>query len=121
MDGNRLPLVVICGPTAAGKTAAALRLAELFPVEAISADSRQVYRRLDIGTAKPTAAELSRLPHHLIDLIEPEESFTAAAFSRTGRQVAAAIAERGKIPLVVGGTGFYIRALTDGLVEAPGG
>ncbi|MFA5517275.1 MAG: tRNA (adenosine(37)-N6)-dimethylallyltransferase MiaA [Desulfuromonadales bacterium] len=120
-DDKRLPLIVICGPTAAGKTDIALRLGEKLPLEVISADSRQVYRRLDIGTAKPTVAELARLPHHLIDLIEPEQSFTAAAFSRLGRQAAASIAGHGKIPVVVGGTGLYIRTLTEGLVEAPAG
>lgn len=117
----RSPLVVICGPTAAGKTDLALRLAEKISLEVISADSRQLYRRLDIGTAKPTTEERLRLPHHLLDLIEPEESFTAAEFSVRGRQAAAEIAAGGKLPLVVGGTGLYIRTLTEGLVPAPAG
>lgn len=117
----RPPLVVICGPTAAGKTDLALRLAEKIPLEVISADSRQLYRRLDIGTAKPTTEERLRLPHHLLDLVEPEESFTAAEFSVRGRQAAAEIANRGRLPLVVGGTGLYIRTLTEGLVPAPAG
>jgi len=115
----RTPLVILCGPTAAGKTALALELADRFPFEAISADSRQVYRGMDIGTAKPTSAEQRRLPHHLIDLADPDQSFSAADFVRLARPVVAALANARKHPLLVGGTGLYIRALTEGLVDAP--
>lgn len=114
-------LVVICGPTAAGKTALALALATRFNIEVISADSRQVYRGMDIGTAKPTWEELSRLRHHLVDVVDPDEEFTAADFAEKGRCLASDIVERDCLPLVVGGTGLYIRALTDGLLAAPGG
>ncbi|PNU20957.1 tRNA (adenosine(37)-N6)-dimethylallyltransferase MiaA [Geothermobacter hydrogeniphilus] len=113
------PLLVICGPTASGKTGLALSLAGQFPVEIISADSRQVYRRLDIGTAKPTAAELSRVRHHLIDLVEPEQPFSVADFVDLANAAIADIAARGQWPLLVGGTGLYIQALTAGLAETP--
>ena len=114
------PLVVICGPTAAGKTAAALALAKHFPVEVISADSRQVYRRMDIGTAKPTALERQQVPHHLLDVVYPDESFDAAQFARLAVPAIDAVLQRGRLPLLVGGTGLYIRALTAGLAELPG-
>lgn len=114
-------LVVICGPTASGKTALALELAARFGMEVISADSRQVYRGMNIGTAKPTPEERIRLPHHLVDVIDPDEEFTAADFADQGRWLAHDILRRGRLPFVVGGTGLYIRALTDGLVDAPGG
>jgi len=114
-------VVVICGPTASGKTALALELSETFPVEVVSADSRQVYRGMDIGTAKPSAAELRRVRHHLIDVVNPDQQFTAADFAAEGRAAVFEVLRRGRIPLVVGGTGLYIRALTEGLVEAPGG
>lgn len=115
----RHPLVVICGPTAAGKTALALRLADRFPVEIISADSRQVYRGMDIGTAKATEHERACVPHHLLDVADPDQEFTAADFARLGRQVVTAIRARGRLPLLVGGTGLYLRALTEGLLPAP--
>jgi len=114
-------LVVICGPTAAGKTALALKLGKRFDVEVISADSRQIYRGMDIGTAKPTPDELSRLRHHLVDVVDPAEQFTAADFVEQGRWLALDILKRRRLPFVVGGTGLYIRALTDGLVAVPGG
>ena len=114
-------LVVICGPTASGKTALTLELGRRLDIEVISADSRQVYRGMDIGTAKPTPAELSQLPHHLVDVVDPGDEFTAANFAEQGRMLAFAIAQRGRLPIVVGGTGLYIRALTEGLVAAPGG
>ncbi len=114
-----IPLVIIAGPTASGKTALAVRLAARLNVEVISADSRQVYRGMDIGTAKPSAHELSKVKHHLIDVVEPDELFTAADFARTGRMLAEQIHRRGALPLVVGGTGLYIRILTEGLVQAP--
>lgn len=113
------PLVVLCGPTAAGKTALALELGDRFPFEVISADSRQVYRGMDIGTAKPTPGERTRLPHHLIDVVDPGQPFSAADFVRLSHPVVASLAAAGKRPLLVGGTGLYIRALTEGLVDAP--
>jgi tRNA dimethylallyltransferase len=114
-------LVVICGPTASGKTALALKLAEHLPVEIISADSRQVYRGMDIGTAKPDRREREKTPHHLIDVIDPDETFSAADFVERGRAAIEQIRLRGRLPLVVGGTGLYIRALLHGLADAPGG
>ena len=112
-------LVVIAGPTASGKTGLALELAEVWPAEIISADSRQVYRGMDIGTAKATAEERRRVPHHLLDVVDPDEDFTAADFARLGRRAAADVVRRGRLVLVVGGTGLYIRTLTEGLVDAP--
>lgn len=120
-DGGRLlPLVVLCGPTASGKTAAALQLAERFAVEIVSADSRQVYRLMDVGTAKPTAKERSLVPHHLLDVAWPDELFDAARFVELASAAIADIVARGCLPLLVGGTGLYIRALTEGLAEIPG-
>ncbi len=108
------PLLVIAGPTAAGKTALALELAEHLPIEVISADSRQVYRGLDIGTAKPTRAERKRAPHHLVDIIDPDESFSAHRFAHMARAAIVDIESRGARPVLVGGTGFYIQALLTG-------
>ncbi len=105
------PLLVIGGPTASGRTSLALELAEHLPIEVISADSRQVYRGLDIGTAKPTPAERRRAPHHLIDIINPDQVFNAHRFVRIAHAAIDEIRARRAIPLVVGGTGFYIKAL----------
>ena len=105
------PLLVIAGPTASGKTSLALELAEHLPIEVISADSRQVYRGLDVGTAKPTPAERRRAPHHLLDIIDPNEPFSAHRFSGLARPAIVDIERRGARPVVVGGTGFYIQAL----------
>jgi len=116
-----LPLLVIQGPTASGKTAWAIRLAERFPLEVISADSRQVYRRMDIGTAKATGAEQAAVPHHMLDLIDPDGSFSVADFVTGARTIAAEIVARGKLPCVVGGTGLYTRALIGGLADLPEG
>ena len=113
------PLVVLCGPTAAGKTAAAVALASHFDLEVISADSRQVYRLMDIGTAKPTAAERAQVAHHLVDVVWPDEPFDAARFAAMAAEVIDGIAARKRLPVVVGGTGLYIRALTEGLAEIP--
>jgi len=120
-DERRPSLVVICGPTAAGKTALSLDLAERFGAEIVSADSRQVYRGMDIGTAKATAEERARIPHHLIDVAEVDEDYSVADFAVQGRRAILDIAARGKHPFVVGGTGLYIRALTEGLLDAPAG
>jgi tRNA dimethylallyltransferase len=113
------PLIVITGPTGSGKTAMALELARGFPLEAISADSMQVYRHMDIATAKPTREEQALLPHHLIDIREPDEEFNAGMFLTLGDQAIPEIRSRGRIPVVVGGTGLYIKALLYGLAPAP--
>ena len=114
------PLVVIAGPTATGKTGLSIRLAEALAgegttAEIISADSRQVYRGLDIGTAKVSVADRARIPHHGLDLVDPDVRFTVADFVRRGRKVLAGIAERRAIAILVGGTGLYLRALAGGL------
>ena len=111
---QRPPLLIIAGPTATGKTRIALELAEHAPVEVISADSRQVYCGLDIGTAKPTLTERRRVPHHLVDISDPGEVFNAHRFARMARTAIVDIERRGARPVVVGGTGFYIQALLTG-------
>jgi tRNA dimethylallyltransferase len=113
------PLIVLCGPTASGKTALALELAEQFAGEIVSCDSVAVYRGMEIGTAKPTLAERARVPHHLIDILTPDQPCTAGEYSRLAREAIAGITERGRLPIVVGGTGLYLRALLDGLFAAP--
>ncbi len=107
------------GPTASGKTGLSLALAEHLPVEIISVDSAQVYRGMDIGSAKPDAATLARVPHHLIDLLDPSEAYSAARFRDDALPLIASIRERGKIPLLVGGTMLYYRALQYGLSDLP--
>ena len=116
---NHMRLVCIVGPTASGKSALALDLAERLGAEIVSADSRQIYRDLDIGTAKPTAAERARIRHHCLDLVAPDEAFDAARFRDAARAAIADIARRGHAALVVGGTGLYVRALLRGLCPAP--
>jgi len=113
------PLLVICGPTGVGKTQAAVHLAARVAIEVVSADSRQVYRGMEAATGKPTAAERAAVPHHLLDLIEPSERYHAARFRREALACIDAIRGRGKLPVVVGGTGLYIRALLRGLDPAP--
>jgi tRNA dimethylallyltransferase len=108
-------VIAIVGPTASGKTALALRLAERMDVEIVSADSRLVYRGMDIGTAKPTPEERRRVPHHLIDVVEPGERYDVYRFQTDARAALAEIRARGRTALVVGGTGLYVRALLDGL------
>ena len=112
-------VVVITGPTATGKTALALTLAQRYNAEIISADSRQVYRHLDIGTAKPTLAEQALVPHHVIDVVNPDEHFDVARFRALAHETITALTRRGKRAFVVGGTGLYIRALTRGLFVGP--
>lgn len=109
-------IIAIVGPTASGKTALSLRLAKQFKGEIISADSRQIYRSLDIGTEKITPEEMAAIPHHLLDVADVTEVFSAADFKRLGGVVIKEIVARSHVPFVVGGTGFYIRALLDGLV-----
>jgi tRNA dimethylallyltransferase len=112
-------LIVLSGPTASGKSALALALAREFPLEIVNADSLQVYRRFDIGTAKPTIAERGEVPHHLIDVADPDEPYDAGRFVRDAERAIGEIRARGKHPLVVGGTGMYIRALLRGLDPLP--
>ena len=117
MAGGRVPVVV--GPTAVGKTAVALALAARWSMEVISADSRQVYRRLDIGTAKPTRKERARVAHHGLDLVDPGARYSAGHFARDAEGWLADIRGRGRLPVVVGGTGLYVRALAEGLFREP--
>ncbi len=118
---EKLPtIIVIAGPTASGKTALSLAVAQRIPSEIISADSRQIFKYLTIGTAKPSPDELSAAPHHFIDLLEPDQRFNAGDFQVKGRESIAGILERGKLPLVSGGTGLYIQAVIDGFFEQPG-
>lgn len=110
---------ILAGPTASGKTELALRLAERIPIEVISADASMVYRGMDIGTAKPTQAERATVRHHLVDWLEPNQLFSVAAYVRAAEAAIEDVRSRGRIPLVVGGTGYYIRALSEGLFELP--
>ena len=111
--------IALAGPTASGKTAAALAIARRMPVEIISVDSALVYRGMDIGTAKPTAAERAEVPHHLIDIRDPRESYSAAAFVADATRLIGEIAARGRTPLLVGGTMLYFKALADGIDAMP--
>jgi tRNA dimethylallyltransferase len=114
-----LPPVCLTGPTASGKTAVALALARELPLEVISMDSALVYRGLDVGTAKPDAAERRAVPHHLIDILEPTEVYSAAAFAADAARLVREIQGRGRLPLLVGGTLLYFKALTEGLAPLP--
>jgi len=114
------PLVAIVGPTASGKSELALRLAEAFSGEIVNCDALQLYRGFDIGTAKMPAAARHGIPHHLIDVLDPPKRFSAGDYARSAREIIAGITSRGHLPLVVGGTGFYLRALLDGLPALPG-
>jgi tRNA dimethylallyltransferase len=114
-----LPALLLMGPTAAGKSALALAVAEAFGGEIVSVDSAQVYRGMDIGTAKPDAATRRRVAHHLVDVVEPTESYSAARFARDAANAIADIRARGRVPVVAGGTMLYFRALTQGLSELP--
>ncbi len=108
------PLLVVCGPTAVGKTAAAIVLAERLNTEIVCADSRTIYRGMDIGTAKPTPAQQARVRHHLLDVAEPDEVVTLATYRDRAVQVIRELRARGRRPLLTGGTGLYIRAVVDG-------
>ena len=111
--------VLLLGPTGSGKTALSLALGERFGGEIVSCDSVAVYRGMDLGTAKPSAEDRARLPHHLIDVAEPHQPLTAGEYSRQARAALRDICRRGKVPIVTGGTGLYLRALTDGLFAGP--
>jgi tRNA dimethylallyltransferase len=120
MSQSRLPpAILLMGPTASGKTAVAMRLADRFPVELVSVDSAQVFIDMDVGTAKPDRATLAQYPHRLIDLISPEESYSAARFRTDALAAMAAITAAGKVPVLVGGTMLYFRALLHGLADLP--
>jgi tRNA dimethylallyltransferase len=119
MAGSEPLLVAIIGPTASGKTALALALAEEFGGEIVNCDSVAAYREFEIGTAKPTPEARSRVPHHLLDIVGPTEELTAGEYARRARAALQQIAARGKLPIVVGGTGLYLRALLDGLFAGP--
>ncbi|UCF94178.1 MAG: tRNA (adenosine(37)-N6)-dimethylallyltransferase MiaA [Desulfobacterales bacterium] len=111
-------LVVVCGPTGIGKTAAAIAIAQAFRGEIISADSMQIYKYMDIGTAKPTPEQQAAVPHHLIDIVEPSEDFSAAQYARLAGEKVTALHRQGVLPVVVGGTGLYIKALVQGLFRS---
>ena len=113
------PLIALAGPTASGKTALAIALAEALNGEIVSCDSVAVYRLMEIGTAKPSAAERARVPHHCLDLYWPDEPCTAGDWARHARAAIADIQSRGRLPIIAGGTGLYLRALLDGLAPAP--
>ncbi|HVS27882.1 MAG TPA: tRNA (adenosine(37)-N6)-dimethylallyltransferase MiaA [Burkholderiales bacterium] len=113
------PAILLIGPTASGKTTVALELMKKFPCEIISVDSAQIYRGMDIGTAKPDAGTLGRVPHHLIDILEPTERYSAAQFREDALKLMREICARGRIPLLVGGTMLYFKALREGLSELP--
>ena len=107
---EKKPLIILTGPTAVGKTAASIGLAKAVGGEIISADSMQVYKEMDIGSAKITPEEMEGVPHHLVDVLEPEEEFNVVRFQELAKEAMKGIYERGHIPIVVGGTGFYIQA-----------
>ena len=119
MSGGDPPLVVVLGPTASGKTALSLALAARFAGEIVNCDSVAIYRGLVIGTAKPTPQERAQAPHHMLDLVAPAEPFTAGDYARLARRVLAEIAARARLPIVVGGSGLYLRALLEGLFAGP--
>lgn len=116
---DKKPLIVILGPTASGKTSAAIDLAIRLQGEIISADSRQLYRQMDIGTAKPSQEELDAIPHHLIDVADPDEGWTLAVYQRAAYQAIDEIHQRKKLPFLVGGTGQYIRSIIEGWLIPP--
>ncbi len=113
--GGAIPLVLLAGPTAAGKTSLSLELCARISAEIVNADSMQIYRRMEIGTAKPTLEQRRIVPHHLIDVVDPDEPFDAARYLSFARPVIEDIQKRGKLPLVVGGAGLYMKVLTLGL------
>ncbi len=112
-------VIILLGPTCVGKTGVSILLAKAFKTEIISADSMQIYRHMDIGTAKPSPDELKEVRHHLIDILSPDESFSAGLFRDSAVKIIDELHKRGRIPLIVGGTGLYIKTLTRGLFEGP--
>jgi tRNA dimethylallyltransferase len=116
----RRTILVLVGPTASGKTSVALALGSVLNVEIVSADSRQVYRDLDIGTAKPSPDERKRIPHHFVDMLSPDQDFSAGEFGLRARLVCSEILGRNRLPLIVGGSGLYVQALVDGFSATPG-
>ncbi|MBF0500588.1 MAG: tRNA (adenosine(37)-N6)-dimethylallyltransferase MiaA [Candidatus Riflebacteria bacterium] len=116
-EGLLPPLIAILGPTACGKSEVAMSLARCFGCEILNSDSRQIYREMEIGTAKPGRMDRQEIPHHLLDLVSPDETFSAGEFARQGRLVLAKLWASGGLPLLVGGTGFYYEALTRGLPD----
>lgn len=119
ISSKNRPVIVILGPTGVGKTGAAIRLAQSLGTEIISADSMQIYRHMDIGTAKPSQAELSLVRHHMIDILEPSETFSAGRYVETVVPVIERLLSQEKVPVIVGGTGLYIRAMTRGIFSGP--
>ena len=115
----RHPLVIVCGPTGSGKSALAVAIAQRLGGEVINCDSVQIFKYFDIGTAKSTEAERGGVPHHLLDIAEPDELMTAGDYARLARATLAGVSARGRLPVIAGGTGFYLRALLDGLFEGP--
>jgi len=116
-DPNKAFLVIICGPTGIGKTSVAIEIATAENGEIIGADSMQIYRQMTIGTAKPTEAEQARVPHHMVDVVDPTENFDAAKFAAMAGRIISDLGRRGVLPVVAGGTGLYIKALTRGIFE----
>jgi tRNA dimethylallyltransferase len=119
VGAHQIPAVLLMGPTASGKSALAMALAERTAIEIVSVDSAQVYRGMDIGTAKPDAAARARIPHHLIDIVDPTDAYSAARFRADAIRAIAGIRARGAVPLVVGGTMLYFKALSEGLSALP--
>ncbi|MEZ4528308.1 MAG: tRNA (adenosine(37)-N6)-dimethylallyltransferase MiaA [Desulfobacterales bacterium] len=119
MENQKPRIIVICGPTGIGKTGAAIDAALTFGGEIVSADSMQIYRYMDIGTAKPTAEEKAAMQHHMIDIVDPDEDFDAAQYAEEARRAVAQIHKKGKVPFVAGGTGLYIKILLGGIFQAP--
>jgi len=117
-SANKPKVIIICGPTGIGKTSVGIHLAEKLGGEIISADSMQIYRYMDVGTAKPTADEQNRISHHMIDIVDPDEDFDAVRFAEMARLKVMQLHQRGVTPLVVGGTGLYIKALLQGLFQS---
>jgi tRNA dimethylallyltransferase len=119
-DGNDYPAIAIAGPTASGKSGLGLILAERFDGEIVNYDSVQLFRRLDIGSAKPSLEDRARVPHHLVDVLEPDETPSAGDYQRRARKALDEVRSRGRLPILVGGTGLYLRAVLEGLFEGPG-
>ena len=118
LENMKPNVIVICGPTALGKTAVAIELAAVFNGEIVGADSMQIYRYMDIGTAKPSSSEQFRVTHHMIDIVDPDQHFNAQKYAQMAREKIMELASQDSVPFVVGGTGLYIKALVHGLFKA---